>query len=597
MALKSYMQKIFLYVAIVFVIAFAVVDSYADQIFDTVTKSDAIGGAIWPAVVLQATESMLYGNTPEKTVTVTSQRMIEHMGGVSRFNMTSALPQREHSVMIEPGLSKVLSTTEYVFLMKAVTPWGAMPDYNLFIVPQAIEYGIGDKGGKLAYVNLELAPNYESDGLRRAFVDAFLDPVLFKEDDKATIAENILLERDIYVNESIIDMNGMPLNTVMFRNGIMLEHDRTGEDVSFILTVSDRVTKSSFAPEIPSSYDDYPQIVASLYGPSGRLYATRMSAGDAGTISISVPAKDNVETGQWRYVIERVKGFEGSRIALLASMSGLCDVFKSGDMSGITPKTLDPGPTPLRRGLRDGVLHHQLGDGRREISPSSIRAVSFGALVKSRDVAICRVDDNLRLILEQAEDEIAVSGWFVKPTDLRLEFADGTVIGKNSIESIAAQLEPDIELPLIPIDEYQGGTAGNDRLVGTDVNGIFIGGRGNDVMIGNGGSNIYLYRRDEGDDTIVCRKGPGAYNVLRFHFDVASEDVRVSRDRNSLKLTLSDGGSVTVKDWYAKRTARLDLVQFIDGTLWDARDLERLARGKLLSPRRVKVVKISNSKN
>jgi hypothetical protein len=56
-------------------------------------------------------------------------------------------------------------------------------------VATAIEFGVGYKGGKVVYVNTELSPNYEAGGLQKAFVNAILDPLLFKDDDMFEIKD------------------------------------------------------------------------------------------------------------------------------------------------------------------------------------------------------------------------------------------------------------------------------------------------------------------------------------------------------------------------------------------------------------------------
>jgi hypothetical protein len=64
---------------------------------------------------------------------------------------------------------------------------------------------------------------------------------------------------------------------------------------------------------------------------------------------------------------------------------------------------------------------------------------------------------------------------------------------------------------------------------------------------------------------------------LRFAGGVTSGMVRARRRRDDLVLEVVEhGGSVTIKGWFATAAARIELVQFADGTTWDEGTVRKL---------------------
>jgi Ca2+-binding RTX toxin-like protein len=122
-------------------------------------------------------------------------------------------------------------------------------------------------------------------------------------------------------------------------------------------------------------------------------------------------------------------------------------------------------------------------------------------------------------------------------------------------------------------DTLRGGT-GNDTLVGGDGNDTLRGGDGEDSLSGGGGDDTYLYGLGDGEVLIGNRDtGEGRQDILRFLEGITPGDVAVSRSSDTLVLTLSDGGEVSVLNYFHNEGANdyfLNGIEFAeDGTVWD----------------------------
>ena len=243
-------------------------------------------------------------------------------------------------------------------------------------------------------------------------------------------------------------------------------------------------------------------------------------------------------------------------------------------------KTTAADNTPKQvSGLTGRVFNHPLGSGRTRVADAAAETLRFGPRIASDDVRLVRVDDDLELRIEATGESTTVPNWFSGGSGVRtVEFSDGSVLDAARIEAMARPGEPEIDMTPVSVDVRIRGTESDDRLVGDGRNGMFFGLGGDDVITGGPAENVYYYRLGEGDDTLVLS---GRRDVLRFHTDIASADVRAAREGDDMVLRVGPG-SVRVRGWYAGRESRLDRVEFYDGEIWDVRDLERLAAGRAM---------------
>jgi Ca2+-binding RTX toxin-like protein len=121
------------------------------------------------------------------------------------------------------------------------------------------------------------------------------------------------------------------------------------------------------------------------------------------------------------------------------------------------------------------------------------------------------------------------------------------------------------------------GTPANDALVGTRGDDLLAGGRGNDTLAGGLGDDVYLHELRGGHDVI---KDSGGNDTLLLGPGITGRMVRLERRRHDLVVDLAGPhGSVTIKDWFASASRRVDRIQFADGTAWDEETIrERTGR-------------------
>lgn len=554
-----------------------------------------------------------YGNSTTITDTkVLSPRIIEAMGGTNQFIMQSSLPHSQHSIIESWGRATPLASTIYVFEDIEYGPWGPEFVTRRVTAFNTIEYEQGSKSGKVIYMHGELDANYNAGGLSRAFVDALLDPVIYRADDNEEIASDI--GGTFYENPDAkpIGSNSMNLNMVVYKGGIELNNSEINKDISLVFTITDRYAPNSLAPQIDSSGE--PALVLSLYKPNGQLYKTCSTISGDSTVSIGVPAAQNTSVGNWKYVVNGVHGFDGNRVVLMAAVDGLYNMNAeawaefldsiSDDIDPEYPPTSDdvtsydiiwrgkksassfnapamlPAAPVYPRGIVNGTFYHQLGDRRNTVSRSSVEKISFGPLVKSKDVNIWRTDDDLVLDIKGTTERVTVPGWFADNGKVSgVAFADGSALSASEVASRAVDHEPEIDITPVSIDNRITGTDGNDNLSNNGKDAKILGGKGDDTITATGGDNVFYYRMGDGNDTLVVTSGADNVNILRFHTDIASTDVTAKREGDDMKLAIGNG-SVTIRGWYANAASKIDRVEFFGGTVFDDRDLERMASGK-----------------
>lgn len=152
-------------------------------------------------------------------------------------------------------------------------------------------------------------------------------------------------------------------------------------------------------------------------------------------------------------------------------------------------------------------------------------------------------------------------------------------------ERLAEQKEPGVDITPIKTNNTVFAKTGDPAIVGTAGNDLLVGDKNDNTYSDSEGSNVYYYRMGDGKDTIINETQPGQRNALRLHTDITSADVRVSASGKDLLLSIGSG-SITIQNWYAKDSAKIDRVELYDGTIWDVLDLEKLASGQKLTARR-----------
>ena len=112
----------------------------------------------------------------------------------------------------------------------------------------------------------------------------------------------------------------------------------------------------------------------------------------------------------------------------------------------------------------------------------------------------------------------------------------------------------------------------------------FTGGTGNDRIQAAGGTDTYLFNRGDGADVINdsgSGYGGAGDDTLVFGEGIAASDLSGYRSGNHLVLRVSDptnpaaNDQITIENW-DDAYQRIEIVEFADGTMWGAQDLNNL---------------------
>ena len=169
-------------------------------------------------------------------------------------------------------------------------------------------------------------------------------------------------------------------------------------------------------------------------------------------------------------------------------------------------------------------------------------------------------------VIDLVAGTIDWNGW--SPTETAINFEN--VIGSNGNNTII-------------------GTDGANRLEGRGGDDALIGGGGNDTLYGGAGRSTYIYNLGDGSDVIYNGVDQGADahdetpggadlwqgnssskstsgDVIEFGAGITAADVTISHVGADLILTLTDGETLTLKDF---DTYPVEVLEFADGTTQD----------------------------
>ncbi|WP_170971248.1 calcium-binding protein [Mesorhizobium sp. GR13] len=152
----------------------------------------------------------------------------------------------------------------------------------------------------------------------------------------------------------------------------------------------------------------------------------------------------------------------------------------------------------------------------------------------------------------------------------RFEFADGTEWSADDLRQIYLD---------------NAATSGNDTIIGFWSSDTLYGGLGNDLLKGGDGSDTYLWKPNEGNDTIQEEPGYVTYPTndrVQFGAGVLAADLRAQVSGNDALISIAGtSGSLTIKSQFQAQSYsehfRVEEFKFSDGTTLSEADVRALA--------------------
>ena len=208
--------------------------------------------------------------------------------------------------------------------------------------------------------------------------------------------------------------------------------------------------------------------------------------------------------------------------------------------------------------------------------------------ITASQVSLSRTKFNLVISLTVSgtvTDTLTIKNYYVSDAAKieRVELSDGTKVW-DAVDFAAVNWTP----PSYATGTEVSGTSGDDGLYGEDnLNDVFDGDvGGDDTLYGYGGDDIYWLGSGTGDDTIqeYYNNSGDAGDVIKIKTGNGTADIRLLRssDGDDLYVQLlgvadANGDravtdSLTVRDYYTDDSAKIERVEFTDGTAWDAND-------------------------
>jgi Ca2+-binding RTX toxin-like protein len=164
--------------------------------------------------------------------------------------------------------------------------------------------------------------------------------------------------------------------------------------------------------------------------------------------------------------------------------------------------------------------------------------------------------------------------------------ADDYITGGDGADHLYGGAGSDIIFGDEGADHIEGGTgddilvggSGDDTIKGDNGSDIFIGGAGDDYLQGNDGHDVYVWNLGDGNDTInddsYNKRYYGDTGILKIGDGVDPNNIENTRVGNNLVLIIGESGErLTVQNWYSATYYQLTRIEFADGTIWTAADI------------------------
>ena len=220
------------------------------------------------------------------------------------------------------------------------------------------------------------------------------------------------------------------------------------------------------------------------------------------------------------------------------------------------------------------------GDGQDTIVDNGGNdTIYFGEGIALKNLSFERSDNSLLIKINSSADQIAVLNYYKSSNYLieNIKFLDGKSISNNDIEKIIAGTYQDNNDPDDP--SYMLPTP---NAVGTDVydymstytgDNVYLGKGGSDWMRDSDGNDIYIYRPNDGQDTIKDYYG---LDEIIFTGWISKDDLQFFRYDDNLHICVKGvSDKIDVQNWFIARN-NIEKIRFEDGSYMTADEVKSL---------------------
>jgi Ca2+-binding RTX toxin-like protein len=207
------------------------------------------------------------------------------------------------------------------------------------------------------------------------------------------------------------------------------------------------------------------------------------------------------------------------------------------------------GKDQISGGSGNDVYQYTLGDGSDDITDTAgtDRLDLLGGILPAAVTAIRDASNNLVLRMSDG-GRVLISGAFDSSGNLTANTIETIKFSDNSTWD-ATRIKQEVVKDLVQVNN---GTTGDDVLAGDTGKDSITGGKGNDQINGSAGNDIYTYSLGDGKDIIT---DTGGTDLIELGTGITPTQTLARANGSDLVLMLSDGGSITVKDMFAKKSS------------------------------------------
>lgn len=214
---------------------------------------------------------------------------------------------------------------------------------------------------------------------------------------------------------------------------------------------------------------------------------------------------------------------------------------------------------------------------RQWYSRTGLDRVEFLPNIAPAELIVENHGNDLVVRVAGTTDQLTVRSYFAQPSETvdQFVFADGTAWELADIESRMIFIGSENAEAFYGTvrDDIMRGLGGNDQIRADAGNDVLDGGIGNDFLEGFSGNDVYVFGRGYGQDWID-EQGDGAdIDTLQLIDGITPGDITLQAtpefESTALLTIKNTADQVALGGFFFSDGARIDRIQFSDGTIWD----------------------------